>query len=113
MNAEGNDELHAREMAKRLREDPRPLCPQFRPCRIESLYPVQGYCVLARSPGLFMIPSIEEHREYCTTPRFGECCWFRRTGENPGSVEGQSGEHPIRIDASQPQDIVQPTLRRS
>jgi hypothetical protein len=82
MNAEEMDKIHAGDLAQRLREERRPLCPQFRPHHIERL--VQGYCVLTQSPGWFMIPSIEEYREYCTTPRFGECCWFRRTGENAG-----------------------------
>jgi len=57
-----------------------------------------------------MIPSIEEYREYCTTPRFGQCCWFRGTDEIPGSVEGQREVQPIRIDVWQPPGVVQPTL---
>jgi hypothetical protein len=110
MNAEDSDEIHTQELAKRLRDDRRPLCPQFRGCGIEGLYPVQGYCVLSQSPGWFMIPSIEEYREYCTTPRFGECCWFRGTGEFRGSVETQPEERPARADLWPPPDVVQPTL---
>jgi len=62
MTAEQNDNIRARELAERLRKDPRPRCPPLRACRAERLYPVQGYCVLAESPGWFMIPSIEEYR---------------------------------------------------
>jgi len=110
MHPDQSDEIHAHQLAERTRDDRRPLCPQFRSCGIERLYPVQSYCVLAQSPGWFMIPSTEEYRESCTTPRFGDCCWFRRTEENTGSGEGQPGEHPIRMDVWQPPDVVQPTL---
>jgi hypothetical protein len=112
MNAEEDDEIHARKLAERLREDREPLCPQLRACRAERLYPVHGYCVLAESPGWFMVPSTEEYREYCTTPRFGDCCWFRGRRENPGSVENHRGEDPVPRDAGQPQDVVQPALRK-
>ncbi|MFI5342536.1 MAG: hypothetical protein ACHQ7N_22225, partial [Candidatus Methylomirabilales bacterium] len=111
MDAEENDETHTQELAKGLREDPRPLCPQFRGCDIQRLYPVQGYCVLAQSPGWFMVPSIEEYREHCTTPRFGECCWFRGTREQTGSAEGRRGDEAIRAEAWQPPDVGQATLR--
>ena len=77
MYPERTDAVEARAEANRLRADPRPRCPQLRACRAERLYPVPGYCVLADTPGWFMIPSIEEYREYCTTPRWGDCCWFR------------------------------------
>ena len=99
MNGDENDEGHARTLAKRLREDCRPLCPQFRSCHLERLYPVEGYCILDRSPGRFMIPSIEEYREYCTRPRFADCCWFRWPGETDGSVKDQPGQHPTRVTA--------------
>ena len=36
-----------------------------------------GYCVLAESPGGLTIPSIQEYREYRTTPRYGACGWFQ------------------------------------
>ena len=96
MQPERDDEVYARELAVPLRADPRPRCPQLRACRAERLYPVQGYCVLAESPGWFMIPSIEEYREYCTTPRWGACCWFRRSspGENTEIVEGHGTVQP-------------------
>lgn len=112
MIAEQNDNIRARFMAERLSEDPRPQCPQLRACRVERLYPVEGYCVLVDSPGWFMIPSIEEYREYCTTPRWGDCCWFRRIG--PGERTGAGGVHraeqAIRVNTWQPPDGVQPIL---
>jgi hypothetical protein len=77
MHREHNDEDHARTLAVSLQAEHRPQCPQLRPCHAEGLYPVQGYCVLAESPGWFMIPSIEEYRESCTSPQWGDCCWFR------------------------------------
>jgi hypothetical protein len=113
VNVEESDEIHARELARRLCEDSRPLCPQFRMCDLERLYPVKGYCVLAQAPGWFMIPSTEEQREYCTTPRFGDCCWFRGTGENSGSSEGEREAHLPRVDVWQPPGVAQPTRRKS
>jgi len=110
MNAEEKDEIHARERGKRVRAEPPPRGPQFRGCDVERLYPVQGYCVLSQSPGWFMIPSIEEHREYCTTPRFGECCWFRKKHESEGSVKAQAGEHPAQDDAWPNQQVLLPTV---
>jgi hypothetical protein len=110
MSVRGNDEIHAQELAKRLREEPRPLCPQLHSCDHERLYPVEGYCVLADSPGWFMIPSIEEYRQYCTTPRFGECRWFRGAGANSGPVEGQPRERPTRTDLWSPPEVLKPTL---
>jgi hypothetical protein len=109
MNAKGNDEIHARELAQHLRKEPRPLCPQLHACDLEGLYPVQGYCILADSPGWFMIPSIEEYREYCTTPRFGACRWFRRVGATSGPVEGPSREGLARADLWSPLEVRQPT----
>jgi hypothetical protein len=110
MHPEGSDEVYARALAVSLRADPRPRCPQLRACRVERLYPVQGYCMLAESPGWFMIPSIEEYREYCTTLRHGDCCWFRRTGagEMTGAGEAHREEQAIRVNAWQPPDGVQP-----
>jgi hypothetical protein len=110
MIAEQNDNIRAWELAERLREDPRPWCPHLRACRAEWLYPVQGYCVLAESPGWFMIPSIEEYREYCTTPRYGDCCWFGRlgTGELPGAGEAHREDQAIRGNTWQPPDGGQP-----
>jgi hypothetical protein len=77
MSREYPDEGQVRLVAGRLQAAPRPRCPQLRPCQAEGLYPVQGYCTLAESPGWFMIPSIEEYRESCTTARWGACGWFR------------------------------------
>jgi hypothetical protein len=71
---------------------------------------VQCYCVLADPPGWFLIPSIEEYREYCTTPRWGDCCWFRRigTGERTAAGEAHREEQAIRVNTWQPPDGVQP-----
>jgi hypothetical protein len=63
MHLERNDEVYARALAVSLRADFQPRCPHLRACRAEWLYPVQGYCAPAESPGWFMIPSIEEYRE--------------------------------------------------
>ena len=110
MHPERNDEVDARELAVSLRADPRPQCPQLRACRADRLYPVQGYCVLAESPGWFMIPSIEEYREYCTTPRWGDCCWFRQigTGEITGAGGAHRDEQALRVKMWLPPDWVQP-----
>ena len=63
------------------REKSQALCLQFRPCDLEGLYPVRGHCVLSRSPGWFMIPSIEQYGRYCSNPGFAQCCWFHGVGE--------------------------------
>jgi hypothetical protein len=94
-----SDEIHVAELANRLREKTKPLCPQFRSCNLEGLYPVRGHCVLSRSPGWFMIPSIEEYRTYCTSRGFVLCPWFGQTAEAAGPVEDESGAHPARTEA--------------
>ena len=106
MHPERIDEVYAGELAVSLRADPRPRCPQLRACGAEGLYPVQGYCVLAESPGWFMIPSIEEYREYCMTLRYGDCCWFRRIVSEEKTVAGEvpRAEQPIRVNTWQPPD---------
>ncbi len=111
MNAEGTDETQAREVAEWHRQYRRPLCPQFRQAAMEGSYPVRGYCVLAEAAGWFMIPSIEEYQGYCTTARFGGCCWFGGMRESFGSVEGQRGELPARTNAWDPPDVAHPLLR--
>ena len=80
MNAEKpSDEIYLAEFAKGLREETTPLCPQFRSCDVDGLFPVRGYCVLSRSPGWFMIPRIEVYRNYCTRQEFVLCSWFCQT----------------------------------
>jgi hypothetical protein len=93
VSTEEDAETHTQELAKRLHGDPRPLCPQFRQCAVERLYPVQGYCVLSQSSGWFMVPSIEEYRKYCTTSCFGACCWFGGGGSGKAvGVNDPQGE---------------------
>ena len=71
-------------------ETAQPLCPQFRPLKGEVHYPVPGYCVLSRSPGWFMIPSIEEFTIHCTSAEFPLCCWFGAGDKiSPDLVEHQ------------------------
>ena len=82
-----SDETYVRQLAASLREVRSPACPQLRPASAEWLYPVEGYCVLQRSPACLMIPSIEEFRQCCSTPRFHQCPWF-------GRVEG-AGKHAL------------------
>ena len=65
------------ESALQLRDDPRPVCPQFRPSRKATLYPVRGHCAPLHRPGFFDIPRIDEYGNYCTRPTFAECPWFR------------------------------------
>jgi hypothetical protein len=77
MPPERTDEGGAREGASRFRTDPTRRCPKLRVCRGLRPSAVLGYCVLADTPGWFMIPSIEVYREVCTTPRWGVCCWFQ------------------------------------
>ena len=52
------------------------ICPMLRPVQAGPLYPVQGYCILGRSSGGFMIPSIAEFREFCSGSGFAACPWF-------------------------------------
>ena len=109
MNAEQpSDEIHVAELANRLREKTEPLCPQFRSCNLEGLYPVRGHCVLSRSPGWSMIPSIEEYRMYCTRVGFIECRWFGQTGEAAGPVADHLGEQPARTKAWWPPEVGEP-----
>lgn len=96
-----SDEAHAHELAERLREVRLPACPQMRPACVERLYPVQGYCVLSQAPAWFMIPSIEEFRHYCTTPRFRQCPWF--VGAGDGTDQG-----PPEVRASPPINVWSP-----
>jgi len=58
------------------------LCPMLRAAQAELLYPVQGYCILGRSPAGFMIPSIAEFREFCSGPGFTACPLFRSAQES-------------------------------
>jgi hypothetical protein len=76
MSLELSDEGDARAAVVSLQTEPQPRCPQLRACCAEGLYPVKGYCVLEESPGWFMIPSIEEYQESCTTLRWGDCYCF-------------------------------------
>ena len=101
--------VHAEELGTPLYESCQPLCLQFRSCSTERPYPVQGHCVLAQSPGWFMIPSIEEYREYCTRPRFAACCWYRGTGDSAGWREARGREPSMQMAAWQPPKM----LRRS
>jgi hypothetical protein len=47
VSTEEDAETHTQELAKRLHGGPRPLCPQFRQCAVERLYPVQSYSMLS------------------------------------------------------------------
>jgi len=76
----------------------RAVCPQFRPCDLEGLYPVRGHCVLSRCPGWFMIPSIEEYRMFCTKVGFAQCRWFHDAGETAEPVLDPDGGQPARIE---------------
>jgi len=71
-----DDALHARALVERFGKPETLLCPQIRPAEVDWRYPIGGYCVGA-CPGRLMIPSIEEYRTNCTTPRFRECRWFQ------------------------------------
>ncbi len=110
VKADEHEEIDATEPAKWLREEPGPLCPQFRKCGHEGLHQVQGYCVLAGKPGWLMLPSIEEYRENCTTRHFGECRWFRGAEASIAPLEGYSGGHPARTDLWSPPEVLRPTL---
>ena len=63
-------------LAKDLEAVSVPMCPMLRPAQAGPLYPVQGYCILGRSSGGFMIPSIAEFREFCSGSGFAACPWF-------------------------------------
>lgn len=92
MNTEQpSDEIYVAELAERVRGETKPLCPQFRTYALDGLYPVRGHCILARCPGWFMIPSIEEYGRYCTSRGFVHCPWFRGTGNAVGPIADQSG----------------------
>ncbi len=111
MRTERTAEIPAHEVAEQLRQEGRPVCPQFRRACREGSYPVQGYCVLAEASGWFMLPSIAEYRGYCTTSRFGECRWFGGPGEGLVSVEGHRGGPPTQAKAWNPPDVAHPLLR--
>ncbi len=69
--------LRNAELALPLHDDPRPVCPQFRPSKRVTLYPVRGHCAPVHRPGLFAIPRLHEYGRFCTRPTFAECPWFR------------------------------------
>lgn len=96
-----SDEAHTCELAESLREVRRHRCSQMRPARAEWLYPVEGYCILSRAAAWLMIPSIEEFRQYCTTPRFRECPWF-------GGSKDRVGARQAGVQAPLPADIWRP-----
>jgi hypothetical protein len=96
------DAIYAREVAEKLGKPCEPLCPQFRVHHTERFYPVQGSCVLAGWPGWFMIPSIAEYREYCTTPQFSQCCWFSGAAGTSGLGESCRGGHATPAEAWAP-----------
>ncbi len=112
MNAEkSGDEIQMAELAKRLREEPKPLCPQFRAYKLEGLYPVRGHCALSRSPGWYMIPSIEEYRTYCTRVAFVLCRWFGQADEAAGAVVDHPGEQAARAELGWPAEVDAPRLK--
>ena len=47
-------------------------CPEFHSIE-PPLFGIDGYCVLHRNVGTLMIPSLDEHRRYCTTCDFPSC----------------------------------------
>ena len=106
MKTEQTAKIQAEKLGTPLHESCQPLCLQFRSCSTESSYPVQGHCVLAQSPGWFMIPSIEEYREYCTRSWFAACCRYRGTGETAGWHEARGGEPSMQLVAWQPPEMM-------
>jgi len=100
MNAQKrSDGFQVEAWPERPREKAQALCTQFRPCDLEGLYPVRGHCVLSRSPGWFMIPSIEEYQMFCTKAGFAQCRWFHDAGETAGPVATPQEEQPARTEA--------------
>lgn len=61
-------------------------CPQVRPVGAMGRYPVDGYCILARWLG-FLLPTMAEHRDHCTTGRYAEC-GYRERGMRAAPGEG-------------------------
>ncbi len=109
-----SDGIPVSELATQLREEGRPLCPQFRPCKVDTLlYPVRGHCVRSCRPGLLMIPSIEEYGTYCTSLEFARCCWFGEVGEPRGWAADEHGEQWTRREATWSAEVNQPRLRGS
>ena len=76
------------ELPLQLREDPRPVCPQFRPYHDETLFPGRGHCAPLHRPGWFVVPSVDEYGRYCTDPDFALCPWFRSGGAARADVGG-------------------------
>jgi hypothetical protein len=72
-----DDALHGFEPVEHLPRPRVPRSPQSRAAKAGWNYPIEGYYLLEACPGRLMIPSIEEYRTCCTTPRFRECRWFR------------------------------------
>ncbi len=85
----------------------RPACPQFRPVTARWVYPVEGYCVLGAAPGRFMIPSIEEYREFCTTGQSAACPWFQTV---PPSRSPRPAPAPVLTGAEDPTAPIPPVL---
>jgi hypothetical protein len=79
-----NQAIDGRAWPTQISETARPLCPQFRPCPMEALAPVGGHCLLSRSPGWFMIPTLVTYDRYCTRVGFAACDWFDAGGELTG-----------------------------
>ena len=65
------------ELVRQLRDELRPVCPQFRPYKQETRYPGRGHCIPLHRLGCLIIPSIDEYGRYCTRPTFAACPWFR------------------------------------
>lgn len=76
------------EVALPLRDDPCPACPQFRPSKKATLYPVRGHCAPLRRPGFFAIPRLDEYGRFCTRPTFAECPWYGGIDAAPADAKG-------------------------
>lgn len=103
MSAEdASDASHAAALAVHLNAEPTARCPQFRSYDLERVYPVRGYCVLTQSPGWFMIPSIEEYRNYCTSWGFHRCPWCRQNGAAAAPLMVQAPQQEIQTEIWRP-----------
>ena len=58
-------------------------CPFFRPVEAYCIHPIAGYC-RAAPKGTLMIPSLAEHRAWCSTPCYADCPHYGARREEAG-----------------------------
>ena len=84
--------------APHLRENQQNPCPEFHGIT-PALFGIDGYCILRGVAGQLMIPSLDEHRRYCTTTHFPFCPHRAATARGvscPGGPSlGRESDHGV------------------